>query len=58
MGLDLLACLTEKGDFFVLAFNQKDNEIVTLLHANMKSADCVPSRNAQLLSKADGIGYP
>ena len=43
-----MAFLTEKGDFFVFGFF--DNEIVTLVHANVITADCQPNRTCQLIS--------
>lgn len=48
--VDLLACLTEKGDFFVLSWDDESSEIVTIIHANVNSPDCLPTRTSQLMS--------
>ncbi len=45
-----MACLTEKGDFFVLSWDASKQEIVTIIHANVNSPDCLPTRTSQLLS--------
>lgn len=43
-----MAFLTEKGDFFVFGF--VNDEIVTLVHALVITADCQPNRTCQLIS--------
>ena len=42
--------LTEKGDFFVLKHSGDKDELKTLVHANVNSADCQPNRTCQLIS--------
>lgn len=45
-----MAFLTEKGDFFVFGYLKDTEELVTLVHANVNAADCLPNRTCQLIS--------
>ena len=45
-----MAFLTEKGDFFVFGYLKENNELITLIHANVNAPDCQPNRTVQLVS--------